>query len=165
MPAVIISLDDFEKIRYDLGIIVATSGGFDPLHPGHASSILDAKKYGDTLAVIVNGDWFLTNKKGRPFQDLKTRCQIVSYLRGVDYVIPFEIENDDSVCEALRRMRPHIFAKGGDRNDLSGLPEYKVCQELGIKIQTGVGLDKNWSSTDFLTEWGIWWSKNRMSSS
>ncbi len=82
--AKIVSFEEFEKLRPKLGKVVATSGGFDPIHPGHISCIIDSKKYGDTLVVIVNGDSFLTEKKGKPFQDLETRCLIVSGVAGVD---------------------------------------------------------------------------------
>ncbi|GHT01489.1 hypothetical protein FACS1894108_15260 [Planctomycetales bacterium] len=114
--APIVTFDEIDRLRPTLGKIVGTSGGFDPLHPGHATCIVESKKYGDTLVVIVNGDAFLRTKKGKPFQDLATRCRIVSCLRAVDYVVPFEIENDQTVCEALRRLRPHYFTKGGDRS-------------------------------------------------
>src|SRR6185436_9041643 len=114
-PARIVDFPVIQRLRKKLGRIVVASGGIDPLHPGHASNLLEAKKLGDTLLVIVNGDAFLRNKKGKAFQDLKTRCQIVSFVRGVDYVIPFEIENDQTVCEALKWLKPHVFAKGGDR--------------------------------------------------
>ena len=87
----IISFEEFDKIRDSLGTIVCSSGGYDPIHPGHATNLIESKRYGDTLVVIVNGDAFLRDKKGKPFMDLKTRCQIVSCIRGVDYVIPFEI--------------------------------------------------------------------------
>ena len=49
-------------------------------------------------------------------------------------MIPFEIDGDQSVSEALRRIRPHIFTKGGDRVDYSNIPEWQVCQELGIEV-------------------------------
>lgn len=62
--APILSFEEFDKIRSGLGKIVCTSGGFDPLHPGHASCIVDSKQYGDTLVVIVNGDSFLKKEKG-----------------------------------------------------------------------------------------------------
>lgn len=91
--------------------------------------------------------------------DLETRCAIVSCLRGVDYVIPFEIENDQTVCEALRRVRPHVFTKGGDRLDYTNIPEWPVCQELGIEIIAQVGRPKFWSSSDFLRDWGEFWQK------
>lgn len=153
MKATIISLTAFEPLRPTLGKIVCTSGGFDPIHPGHLSCIAESKKHGDTLVVIVNGDAFLTKKKGRPFMDLPTRAEIVSYVRGVDYVIPFEIENDQTVIEALKKVRPHIFTKGGDRIDETSIPEWQTCVEHGITIISGVGLDKQWSSSDLLHTW------------
>jgi cytidyltransferase-like protein len=155
--AKIISFDEFDQIRDSLGRIVCTSGGFDPLHPGHATCIVDSKDHGDTLVIVVNGDAFLRSKKGKPFMDLRTRCRIIACLRGVDYVIPFEVEDDPTVCEALRRIRPHVFTKGGDRTDYSNIPEWPVCQELGIKLVPQVGLSKDWSSSDFLKEWGEFW--------
>ena len=155
--AEVVTFEEFDKVRDTLGKIVCTSGGFDPLHPGHATCIVESAKYGDTLVVVVNGDGFLREKKGKPFQDLQTRAQIVACLRGVDYVIPFEIENDQTVCEALRRIRPHFFTKGGDRTDYTNIPEWPVCQELGITLIPRVGLDKAWSSSDFLKEWGEFW--------
>lgn len=66
----IVNFDEFNQIRDQLGKIVWTSGGFDPLHPGHASCIVESKQYGDTLVVVVNGDSFLQRKKGKPFMDL-----------------------------------------------------------------------------------------------
>jgi bifunctional ADP-heptose synthase (sugar kinase/adenylyltransferase) len=75
--------------------------------------------------------------------DLKTRCHIVSYIRGVDYIIPFEIENDQTVCVALDRIKPHVFTKGGDRFDEKTIPEWKTCEKNGTKIITGVGLKKD----------------------
>lgn len=102
---------EFDAAR-PAGKIVATSGGFDPIHPGHISSLRASAAYGDVVVVIVNGDAFLAAKKGKPFQDLATRSLIVSAIRGVDYVVPFEIENDTTVREALRRLRPAVFTKG-----------------------------------------------------
>lgn len=156
-PARIISDADIGE-RPLWGRLVATSGGFDPIHPGHLSSIAAAAALGDTLVVIVNGDSFLTSKKGRPFQDLATRCAIVSYVRGVDLVYGFEIEDDPTVNVALERLRPDVFAKGGDRTDASNIAEWQTCQRLGIEIVTGVGLDKEWASSDLLAAWGRWYA-------
>lgn len=150
----IVSFDEFDQIRDGLGRIVCTSGGFDPLHPGHASCLIESKQYGDTLVVVVNGDGFLRRKKGKAFMDLETRCHIVSMIREVDYVIPFEIENDQTVIEALRRIRPHVFTKGGDRVDFTNIPEWNICQELNIELVSQVGRPKLWSSSDFLKDWG-----------
>lgn len=152
--AKIVSLDEFARLRPKLGKIVATSGGFDPIHPGHISNIIESKKYGDTLVVIVNGDAFLTAKKGRPFQNLETRCLIVSGIVGVDYVVPFEIADDPTVVKALDAIKPDVFTKGGDRNQ-STLPpaETEVCERNNIKVVFGVGESKRWSSSWFLSDW------------
>ena len=151
--AKIVSFDEFAKLRPELGKIVATSGGFDPIHPGHISCIIESKRHGDTLVVIVNGDAFLTAKKGRPFQNLETRSLIVSGIAGVDYVVPFEIKGDQTVSRALAALEPHVFTKGGDRVDKASLPEWETCKNHRIKIIFGVGEDKKWSSSWFLKEW------------
>ncbi|MEK7576780.1 MAG: adenylyltransferase/cytidyltransferase family protein [Patescibacteria group bacterium] len=153
LGAHIVSFEEFVELKPRLGKVVAVSGGFDPIHPGHISNIQEAKKLGDTLVVIVNGDAFLRNKKGKPFQDLKTRCAIVSAVQGADYVIPFEIENDQTVCRALEIVKPHIFAKGGDRSGAETTPEWEICQHHGIQVVFNIGADKVWSSSDFLNEW------------
>jgi len=151
--AKIVTLKEFTKMRPQLGRVVVASGGFDPIHPGHISYLFESKKYGDTLAVIVNGDAFLTAKKGKPFQDLQTRCLIVSGIIGVDYVIPFEIEGESTVAAVLETIKPDIFCKGGDRINKATIPEWDTCQRNGIKIITGVGDDKQWSSSWFLKNW------------
>lgn len=162
-PAEIVSLDELEARRDGWGRIVATSGGYDPLHPGHVSCLLAAASLGDTLVVIVNGDGFLRAKKGRPFQDLQARCRVVAAVRGVGVVVPFESADDDTVREVLLRLRPHVFAKGGDRTDPTNIPEWPLCRELGVEIKTGVGADKAWSSSDLLEEWGEYWASRRRS--
>jgi D-beta-D-heptose 7-phosphate kinase/D-beta-D-heptose 1-phosphate adenosyltransferase len=161
--APVLSLEEFAALRDRsgdaMGVVVATSGGFDPIHPGHVTCIVEAKALGDTLVVIVNGDDFLRAKKGKNFQPLDTRCAIVSGLRGVDYVVKFEVADDPTVAEALRAIRPTYFAKGGDRVAGQSMPasEEAVCREFGIQIIDGVGRDKAWSSSDFLAEWGEFW--------
>jgi cytidyltransferase-like protein len=152
--AKIVTFEELDSLRQHLGKIVATSGGFDPIHPGHISCIQESRKYGDTVVVIVNGDSFLTRKKGKPFQDLATRMLIVSALREVDYVVPF-ISDVNTVDEALAKLKPAVFTKGGDRVDKDSIPavEWDICEKLGIEIVGGVGLDKFWSSSDFLRDW------------
>jgi cytidyltransferase-like protein len=152
--AEIVNLQEFARIRNSIdGSLVLTSGGFDPIHPGHLSCIVDSKSHGDNLVVLVNGDWFLSNKKGRSLMNLETRCEIVSAIRGVDYVVPFEIENDITVEVALEIIRPDVFTKGGDRLDATTIPEWKVCEVLGIDIITGVGNSKIHSSSNILEDW------------
>ncbi len=165
--APILTLEAFAALRADpkadMGVVVATSGGFDPIHPGHVTCIVESKAYGDTLVVIVNGDDFLIAKKGKAFQDVDTRAAIVSAIRGVDYVVKFEVKDDPTVAQALRAVRPNIFTKGGDRVAGQSLPaaEEAACRDFDIKIIDGVGRSKVWSSSDFLAEWGEFWAARR----
>ena len=45
---------------------------------------------------------------------------------------------DKSVCDDLAKIKPHIFANGGDRF-VDDIPEFKLCNELGIKMVFNVG--------------------------
>ncbi len=127
--------------------VVAASGGFDPLHVGHIEYLEHAKSLGDKLVVIINSDEFLHRKKGYAFMPLKERMAIIGALRCVDEVIAC-IDQDQSVCETLRMLKPNIFAKGGDRN-VGNIPEAAICEELGIDIIDGLG-DKIQSSSDLV---------------
>lgn len=152
--APIMSLNEFVQIRDSIGgELILTSGGYDPIHPGHISCIVDSKNYGDVLVVVVNGDWFLEHKKGISFMPLETRCEIVSAIREIDYVVAFEIENDNTVSQALKAICPSVFTKGGDRTDPTTIPEWKICVEHNINIVTGVGDSKIHSSSNILEDW------------
>lgn len=155
LGAPILNFEQFNNIRHNYKRIVMTSGFFDPIHPGHISCFQESRKYGDCVVVVVNGDQSATLKKGRSFQPLSTRCSIVSAVSGVDFVIPFEIENDPTVCVALEQIKPNFFTKGGDRTGIENIPEWPICQKLGIEVVTSVGLDKLWSSSDFLKKWTL----------
>jgi cytidyltransferase-like protein len=152
--APIYTLEEFALIRDSIeGTLIVTSGGFDPIHPGHISCLVDSKNYGDKLAVVVNGDSFLKHKKGAAFQPLSMRCEIVSAIKGVDYVVSFDIENDSTVCEALRVINPEVFTKGGDRVGASTIPEWDTCVSNSIEVVTGVGDSKVNSSSSILEDW------------
>ena len=152
-PAKIVTIEEFKLLKPSLGTVVLTSGFFSPIHFGHQDCFMQSAKLGDTLVVLVNGDWALTKKAGKSFQDLNTRCKIVSYCKNVNYVIPFEIENDTTVCKALEEIQPNIFTKGGDRTDITNIPEWTTCQKYGIDIRTGIGSIKTCGSSDFLKDW------------
>lgn len=143
-----------------------TSGGYDPIHPGHVSYLMSArseayKQQGPWHdpgwrvfhVAVVNGDGFLTKKKGRPFMPLLDRCRVVSAVKGVDMVVGFEIDDDMTVIKALEEIRPTYFAKGGDRTGIENIPEWKTCQDLRVEILTGVGAEKRWSSSNYLADW------------
>lgn len=133
--------------------IALTSGGYAPIHPGHISCIQACKKFATITIVVVNGDNFLIRKHGKAFQDITTRCRIVAALEGVDYVIPFDHDSDNTVNVPLEVIKPNYFIKGGDRTGRENIPEWDTCVRNGIKIETGQGDPKLWSSSDFLKDW------------
>jgi len=118
-------------------IVVAISGYFNPLHVGHLEMIEKARKLGDRLVAIVNNDRQVKLKGRVPFMKQADRMKIVRSLRDIDEVF-LSIDKDKSVCASLAKLKPDIFAKGGDRN-VGNIPEVAVCQKYGIKIVDGLG--------------------------
>jgi len=94
-------------------IIVFTNGCFDLIHPGHTRYLQQAAEHGDLLVVGVNTDRSVTALKGpgRPVLNLTERCEVLSALRSVHAVVPFD---EETPLELIRRVRPHILVKGGD---------------------------------------------------
>jgi D-beta-D-heptose 7-phosphate kinase/D-beta-D-heptose 1-phosphate adenosyltransferase len=130
-------------------LVVAVSGGFDPIHIGHIEMLERAKKLGDELVVILNNDNWLNKKKGYVFMLQKDRKNILEAVRFVDRVIISshpKNPKDMSVCADLDKLRPDIFANGGDRDkkdskrkESSLNPEQVLCTKLGIRTVYGLG--------------------------
>lgn len=119
-------------------VVVAVSGYFNPLHIGHLEMIERAKKLGSKLVAIVNNDYQVKLKGSVPFMSQADRLKIVAALRDVDQVF-LSIDRDSSVRRSLAELKPHIFANGGDRKSVGDVPEYSICQKLGIKMVDGLG--------------------------
>ena len=121
---------------------VAISGGFDPIHIGHVRLIQEAKKLGDKLVVILNNDNWLKKKKSHIFMHQKERQEILESIKGVDeVVITSHPKNpkDMSVCKELLKIKPDIFANGGDRKNENDILEAEVCRQIGCKMVFNVG--------------------------
>jgi len=127
--------------------VVVVSGYYDPLHVGHIESFRLARALGDKLIVILNNDKQAVLKKGGIFMPLEERKIILEALEMVDEVF-VSIDEDRSVCESLRAIKPDIFAKGGDRFAYE-IPETPICKELGIEIIDGLG-EKIQSSSELI---------------
>lgn len=137
-------------------IIVAVSGGFDPLHIGHTRLFTEAKKRGDELVVILNNDNWLKAKKGFVFMRERERKEIIEAIAGVGRVVLTRHKpnpKDMSVCRELKKLRPDIFVNGGDRrkgnlNDAETI----VCKRINCKMMFHTGSGGKIQSSSWLLD-------------
>jgi len=111
------------------GTVVATGGCFDLLHAGHVATLRAARQLGDCLVVCLNSDDSVRRLKGpsRPLVPATDRARVLEALECVDAVVVFD---EDTPVEAIRRIRPHVWAKGGDYAG-ADVPEATVLEEWG----------------------------------
>ena len=114
------------------GTVVATGGCFDVLHAGHVASLEAARRLGDRLVVLLNSDASVRRLKGpsRPVNGVADRRRVLESLACVDEVVVFD---EDDPRAALSRLRPDIWAKGGDY-DVASLPEAALLPEWGGRV-------------------------------
>ncbi|MBB4662290.1 adenylyltransferase/cytidyltransferase family protein [Conexibacter arvalis] len=114
------------------GTIVATGGCFDLLHAGHVSTLQAARQLGDLLVVCLNDDASVRRLKGpsRPLVPAAERAGVLAALACVDAVVAF---SEDTPCELLERLRPDLWAKGGDYAG-APMPEQEVLERWGGRV-------------------------------
>ncbi len=128
---------------------IILSGGFDPIQPGHARMFKAAIWYGK-IVVALNSDAWLIRKKGYCFQTWEERAEILTALVAVNSCVHV-LDDDGTVCDALRRYRPTYFGNGGDRGQ-ENTPELRLCEQLDIIPIFGLGGDKISSSSQCVRE-------------
>ena len=131
---------------------VVVSGGFDPIHIGHVRLFQEARKLGDELIVILNNDNWLKHKNGFVFMPQEERKEIIEAFSAVDRVVLSHHEpnsEDRSIVEDLKKVKPDIFANGGDRIE-KNIPEVSVCEELGCEMVFNVGKGGKVQSSSWL---------------
>jgi len=118
-----------EQVRARGGTVVATGGCFDLLHAGHVATLEAARALGDCLVVCLNSDESVRRLKGpsRPLVPQHDRARVLEALETVDAVVVFD---EDTPLEVIRRLRPDVWAKGGDYAGTE-LPEAAVLREWG----------------------------------
>lgn len=122
------------RVRAEGGTVVATGGCFDLLHAGHVRTLQAARSLGDFLIVCLNSDDSVRRLKGpgRPIISEADRIDLLLALECVDGVLPFA---EATPTEALRRLAPDLWVKGGDYGERE-LPEAAALAETGGRAVT-----------------------------
>jgi len=112
--------------------IVTTNGCFDILHVGHIRSLVESKALGDVLVVGINSDASVRALKGRgrPVVSELERAEVIASLKPVDAVFIF---NEKDPRKWLAKLKPHVHAKGSDRN-MDEIVEKKIVERGGGKV-------------------------------
>ena len=122
-----------ERVRAAGGTVVATGGCFDLLHAGHVRTLEAARRLGDCLLVCLNSDASVRRLKGpaRPLVPEHDRASVLTSLSCVDGVVVFK---EDTPARVLERLRPHVWAKGGDY-DGAELAEARVLRAWDGRVE------------------------------
>ena len=120
------------RVRAAGGKVVATGGCFDLLHAGHVRTLEAARALGDCLIVLLNSDDSVRRLKGRdrPLVPEADRAAVLEALACVDAVLVFDEGTPEAV---LDRLRPDVWAKGGDY-DADDLPEAAAVAAWGGEV-------------------------------
>lgn len=123
-----------EKLKAKSKKIVFTAGAWDMLHVGQCRYLEEAKANGDILIVGVSSNQAIRQVKGknRPILDEKVRCEMISYLRCVDFatIIP-----EPSCQPTIGLLKPDIFVtvKEDWNTDFKETKEYRTMKKHGGK--------------------------------
>lgn len=106
-----------------------TNGTFDLLHPGHLSSIRQARSACDRLVLGLNSDSSVRRYKGptRPIQGETARALVLASIEQVDLVVIFD---DDTPMAVIQALRPDVLVKGAD---------YRLDQVVGAEFVASYG--------------------------
>ena len=136
----------FEKVSL-------VTGGFDPIHSGHIKYFERAKDFSDYLIVGLNGDPWLTRKKGQYFQSWTERADIVRNLSMVDAVISWD-DADDSACGAIAKCLEIadtvVFCNGGDRGKENTPEVMGYGADHRVQFEYGVGGTDKMNSSSWI---------------
>ena len=126
-------IEDFAATLRAAGArVVFTNGCFDILHAGHVRYLAAARALGDVLILGLNSDASVRRLKGetRPVNSAEDRAEVVGALASVDYVVIF---GEDTAEDLIAKVRPAVYAKGGDYTRET-LPEARIVESYGGEV-------------------------------
>ncbi len=129
--------ETLQSLKSERKKIVLCHGCFDLMHPGHIKYFQAAKRMGDILVVTVTSDRYVDKGPDRPVFNENLRAESIAALECVDYVA---VNKWSTAEETLRLLRPHIYIKGQEFENLEDKTgklqkEYDVLKEIGAEIR------------------------------
>ena len=91
---------------------VMATGTFDILHLGHIYFLKEAKKLGDTLAVVVATDSTVRKLTHEPVNPEQIRLDLIKELKIVDQAY---LGYEKDIYEILKEIKPDIITLGYDQ--------------------------------------------------
>ncbi len=142
MSPKILSLDELarrlQEVRSASGSaaqrVIHCHGVFDLLHIGHIRYLQHARQLGDLLIVTITPDHYVNKGPHRPAFQEKLRADALAALDCVDYVA---INEWQTACEAIRLLRPDVYAKGVEFREHK-TPELLAEEEAARDAGAGV---------------------------
>lgn len=113
--------------------IVFTNGCFDVIHRGHIDYLRYCRGQGDVVVVGLNSDESIRTLKGpeRPINNQYDRAAVLSGLETVDFITIFD---DPSVLGLVKKVKPDVIVKGGDRINKEGVVGWEFVESYGGKV-------------------------------
>jgi FAD synthetase len=111
---------------------VMATGTFDLLHMGHIYYLKEAKKLGDTLAVVVATDTTVRKLKHDPITPQEIRVNLIKELKMVDEAY---LGYEKDMYRIVEEIKPDIIALGFDQihDDIAIQKELKK-RKLNVQV-------------------------------
>lgn len=127
---------------------VLCQGHFNVIHPGHLRFLEFAKKHGDILIVVVQGENKLEESVRKKFYTVDERAYGVASLVFVDKVYIF---TEDSFDKIINIVKPHYYILGEEFSKKTNLIQSDIqsVEQNNGKVIFGSG-DMDYSISEYL---------------
>ena len=109
-------------------------GVFDIVHIGHLEHFRIARQNCDKLIVSVTADKYVNKGPNRPVFNIKDR---VNFLKSIKYIDKVIISNHETALNNIKRVKPNIYFKGLDYNNVNLRAKNDLSKEINILKKYG----------------------------
>lgn len=138
-----------KKLHASDKTLVLSGGCFDILHIGHIKFLKNAKKYGNSLFILLESDESVKKLKGekRPINSINDRAEILASINFVDYVIPLEgVMTDIDYDKLIFNLKPDVITV--TKNNPEVIHAKRQAKKINAKVIEVIARIENKSSTN-----------------